>query len=252
MATVRDLLDLLEGIAPLETQEEWDNAGLLAGDPATGVTRVLVALDLTLEVVEEAERLGAQLIVTHHPILFRGRKNLREDDAEGKLLAALIRARLAMIAMHTNFDNAEGGVNSALCARLGIRESQPLESGMRIGEVDPMPLADFRRHVETRLGGAVRAYGAMDKIIRRVAVLGGAGGGYASIALAAGADAYVTGEFSYHAALDCAAAGMAALEAGHAATEWPAVHVLREGLQKAINAVQYNVETFESAHRPFL
>ena len=218
MATVQDILDLLEGIAPLETQEEWDNAGLLAGDPAAKVTRVLVALDLTLEVVEEAERLGAQLIVTHHPILFRGRKNLREDDAEGKLLAALIRARL------------------------GIRESQPLESGMRIGEIDPMPLADFRRHVETRLGGVVRAYGEMARIIRRVAVLGGAGGGYASIALAAGADAYVTGEFSYHAALDCAAAGMAALEAGHAATEWPAVHVLREGLQKAINAVQYNVE----------
>ena len=163
MATVRDILDLLEGIAPLETQEEWDNAGLLAGDPAAKVTRVLVALDLTLEVVEEAERLGAQLIVTHHPILFRGRKNLREDDAEGKLLAALIRARLAMIAMHTNFDNAEGGVNSALCERLGIRESQPLTSGMRIGEIDPMPLADFRRHVETRLGGVVRAYGGMDR-----------------------------------------------------------------------------------------
>ena len=232
MATVRDILDLLEGIAPPETQEEWDNAGLLAGDPAAKVTRVLVALDLTMEVVEEAERLGAQLIVTHHPILFRGRKNLREDDAEGRLLAALVRARLAMIAMHTNFDNAEGGVNSALCARLGIRESQPLESGMRIGEIDPMPLADFRRP------------GAFPR--------GGAGGGYASIALDAGADAYVTGEFSYHAALDCAAAGMAALEAGHAATEWPAVRVLREGLQKAINAVQYNVETFESAHRPFL
>ena len=120
--------------------------------PPPKVTRVLVALDLTLEVVEEAERLGAQLIVTHHPILFRGRKNLREDDAEGKLLAALIRARLAMIAMHTNFDNAEGGVNSALCERLGIRESQPLESGMRVGEIEPMPLADFRRHVETRAG----------------------------------------------------------------------------------------------------
>ena len=139
-----------------------------------------------MEVVEEAERLGAQLIVTHHPILFRGRKNLREDDAEGRLLAALIRARLAMVAMHTNFDNAEGGVNSALCERLGIRASQPLESGMRVGEIDPMPLGDFRRHVETRLGGAVRAYGAADKVIRRVAVLGGAGGGYASIALDGG------------------------------------------------------------------
>ena len=123
---------------------------------------------------------------------------------------------------------------------------------MRVGGIDPMPLADFRRHVEMALGGVVRSYGEPDKVIRRVAVLGGAGGGNASIALTAGADAYVTGEFPYHAALDCAAAGMAALEAGHAATEYPAVHALREGLQKAINAVQYNVETFESAHRPFL
>ena len=185
-----------------------------------------------MEVVEEAERLGAQLIVTHHPILFRGRKNLREDDAEGKLLAALIRARLAMIAMHTNFDNAEGGVNSALCERLGIRESQPLASGMRIGEIDPMPLADFRRHVETRLGGVVRAYGGVDKVIRRVAVLGGAGGGYASIALGRGADAYVTGEFSYHGAGLRGGGHGRALEADHAATEWPAVRVLREGLQR--------------------
>ena len=162
MATVQDILDLLEGIAPLEMQEEWDNAGLLAGDPAAKVTRVLVALDLTLEVVEEAERLGAQLIVTHHPILFRGRKNLREDDAEGRLLAALIRARLAMIAMHTNFDNAEGGVNSALCGRLGIRESQPLTSGMRIGEIDPMPLADFpppRGNAPGRRGARLRRDG---------------------------------------------------------------------------------------------
>lgn len=252
MATVRDILALLEGIAPLETQEEWDNAGLLAGDPEATVTRVLLALDLCAEVLEEAKRLGAELIVTHHPILFRGRKNLREDDPEGRLLAELVRARVALIAMHTNFDNAEGGVNQALCDRLGIRASVMLESGMRIGEIAPMPLADFRAHVERTLGGVVRAYGDADKEIRRVAVLGGAGGGYASIALAAGADAYVTGEIAYHAGLDCAAAGMAALEAGHAATEHPAVRVLREGLQNAINAVQYKVETFESAHRPFL
>ena len=252
MATVRDILEILEGIAPLETQEEWDNAGLLAGDPSWQVTRVLVALDLCAEVLEEAKELGAELIVTHHPILFGGRKNLREDDPEGRLLADLVRARVALIAMHTNFDNADGGVNRALCDRLGVRQSAALESGMRIGDFEPTTLADFRSHVETALGGAVRAYGKPGRAVRCVAVLGGAGGGYASIAQAAGADVYVTGEISYHAALNCAAAGMAVLEAGHAATEHPAVRVLREGLQKAINAVEYKVETFESAHRPFL
>lgn len=252
MATVRDILALLEGIAPLETQEEWDNAGLLAGDPQARVTRVLVALDLCAEVLAEAKALGAELIVTHHPILFRARRNLREDDPEGRLLAELIRARVALIAMHTNFDNAENGVNRALCERLGMRKSEPLESGMRVGEIEPMPLSAFREHVARSLGGAVRAYGSPDSVVRRVAVLGGAGGSYASIALGAGADAFVTGEISYHAALDCAAAGMCALEAGHAATEHPAVGALRSGLQNAINAVEYKVETFESAHKPFL
>ena len=252
MATVRDILALLEGIAPLETQEEWDNAGLLAGDPQARVTRVLVALDLCMEVLTEAQALGAEMIVTHHPILFRGRKNLREDDPEGRLLAELVRARVALVAMHTNFDNAENGVNRALCDRLDIQNSEALESGMRAGEIDPATLKEFQSRVESALGGAVRAYGDARRRIRRVAVLGGAGGGYAPIALSAGADAFGTGEISYHAALECVAAGMCVLEAGHAATEYPAVGALRRGLQNAINAVQYEVETFESAHRPFL
>lgn len=252
MASVGDLLSLLEGIAPLQTQEEWDNAGFLAGDPQAPVTRVLVALDLCREALDEATALGAQLIVTHHPILFRGRKNLREDDPEGRLLCDLVRARVALIAMHTNFDNAEGGVNSALCERLDIVHSQPLESGMRLGRIEPTTLCAFVGHVQQRLGGVVRAYGDPGRAIERVAVLGGAGGGYASIALAAGAQAYVTGEIAYHVGTQCASAGMCVLEAGHAATELPAVHALRRSLQNAIDAVQYKVETFESAYRPFL
>ena len=202
MATVRDILDLLEGIAPLETQEEWDNAGLLAGDPASEVTRVLVALDLTLEVVEEATRLARSSSSPINPILFRGRKNLREDDAEGKLLAALIRARLAMIAMHTNFDSAEGGVNSALCERLGIRESSLGERhAHRLDRPHapcrvPPPRGNEagRRSARLRRGGSGHP------------PRGGAGRRGRRLRLHrayCGADAYVTGEFSYHAALDC-------------------------------------------------
>ncbi len=251
MATVRDILALLEGIAPLESQEEWDNAGLLAGDMAAEVHTVLLALDLTMPVLEEAVRLGAELIVTHHPILFHARKNLREDDPEGRLLCELVRARMALIAMHTNFDSAEVGVNDALCRALDVRNVEALESGMRIGDVEET-LASLKARTEQALGGPVRAYGDPARGIRRLAVLGGAGGSYAPIALAAGADAYLSGEISYHAGLDSVAAGMCALEAGHAATEWPAIRLLREGLQNAIDVVEYKVRTIESAVRPFL
>jgi len=245
-------LKVLEGIAPLDRQEEWDNSGLLAGDPDAEVKTVLLALDLTRAVLGEAVREGAELIVTHHPILFHARRNLREDDPEGRLLADLVRARIALIAMHTNFDNAENGVNDALCELLAVRNIEPLEGGMRVGEVEPLPLSAFRVQVETALGGPVRMYGDPDRPIRRVAVLGGAGGSHASTALESGADAFVTGEISYHAALDCVANGMCALEAGHAATERPAMQLLDRGLQSAINVVQYNVRTIESAVLPFL
>ena len=104
--TASYIMLILEQIAPRELSESYDNVGLLAGHPAQTVERVLVALDLTEGVVREAEKAGAQMIVTHHPIFFRGRKNIREDDAEGAAVCSLIRAHLALAAAHTNFDNA--------------------------------------------------------------------------------------------------------------------------------------------------
>ena len=251
-ATVADVLGLVNGIAPFELSEAWDNTGLLAGDPAQTVTRVLCALDLNEAVLGEAQALGAELIVTHHPILFRGRKNLAALDPEGRLLAGLVRAGVAMIAAHTNYDAAEYGVNAALAERLGIRNAVSLESGMRIGDIDEMPLEALAAHVTDRLGGVVRRYGEKTRHVSRVAILGGSGGSYAQIARDAGADVFITGETGYHDALDSLAWGMCTLEAGHAATELPAVGALARGLQIAADAVQYNIEILESAIEPFL
>lgn len=239
--TVGQVLELVDGIAPFDLAEEWDNVGLLAGGPEARVDTVLCALDLREDIVEEAFREGAQLIVTHHPILFRGRKNLREDDAEGRVLCALVRAGIALIAAHTNYDNASPGVNDALAQVLGLSDVRALEDGMRMGTPGQNDFGSFCDFAERALGGPVRRYGLQNRTIRSVAVLGGAGADYALQAQYAGADVYLTGEINYHKALDAAYNGLCVIEAGHAATENPAISQLCRGLQNAADAVQYNI-----------
>lgn len=251
-ATVAQILECLNEMAPFAAAEEWDNAGLLAGRPDAPVECILCALDLSEAVVAEAISNGAKLIVTHHPILFRGRKNLREDDPEGRLLCALIRAEVALIAMHTNYDNARPGVNDALAEALELKNVVALESGMRMGTTDARTLGAFARRAQARLMGPVRRYGGDETPIRRVAVLGGAGEDFVEVARLAGADAYLTGEMAYHKALDAVAGGICVLEAGHAATERPGILQLCRGLQIALDALQYKVRVLNSGVELFL
>lgn len=240
---------ILEGLfaqMSRELAEDYDNVGLLAGSRMSEVSTALCALDLNSRVIDEAVEGNAQLIVTHHPILFRGRKNLCEDDPEGALLAKLVRARLALIVMHTNFDSAQDGVNDALASRLGLKNVQTLESGMRMGEIEVTGLAELAVHIENTLGGVVRRYGEAGRRVHRVAVMGGSGGSYAHIALDAGADVFVTGETGYHNALDMYDRGLSVLEAGHAATELPAVGLLAEKLRGLGLGLDVNVSAVET------
>ena len=248
---VSRIMQLLDEIAPFELAEEWDNVGLLAGNPDSEVDTVLCALDLNRDVLDEAVRCGVQLIVTHHPILFRGRKNLAETDAEGKLLCALVRSGIAMIAMHTNYDNADPGVNDALARTLGLRDVQALENGMRLGVPAQDALKRFAENARQALGGPVRVYGDGERKLRTVAVLGGAGEDFIPQAIEAGADAFLTGEAAYHKALAAVDEGMCVLEAGHAATERPAIAALAGSLQIKADALEYTVRVLESEVRSF-
>lgn len=250
--TVGQILDLLNGIAPLELAEEWDNVGLLAGRFDASVERVLCALDLSMHVIEEAARLNAQLIVTHHPILFRGRRNLREDDAEGRMLCALVRSNISLIAMHTNYDNACPGVNDALANVLDLKDVHALDNGMRVGLTDKGDLRTFTAFAWQRLGGVIRLYGDPETPVRRVAVLGGAGEDFVTQAMTAEADVYVTGEMAYHKGTDAAENGLCVLEAGHAATERPGILALSAALQKASDDVQYKIRVFDSQAELYL
>ena len=239
MAKAGLILERLFETMPAERAEDYDNVGLLSGSRAREVHTVLCALDLTLPVLREAADLGAELIVTHHPILFRGRKNLCEEDPEGRLLAELIRGNFCLMAMHTNFDSADVGVNDALARALRLENVQPLSSGMRMGHLPPCDGAFLAQEVEKALGGVVRRYGCGP--CERVAVMGGSGGDYGNLAREAGADTFITGEIGYHKALELCQAGITVLEAGHAATELPAVSLLAQKLKDMDLSLQVHV-----------
>ena len=162
-----------------------------------------------------------------------------------------MRSGIGLIAAHTNFDNAVPGVNDALAAVLGLQDVQAHENGMRIGTTDISTLGEFRRHAEKALGGPVRCYGEDGRGIARVALLGGAGGDFAPQARQLGAEVYLTGEIAHHKAWDAYQEGMCVLEAGHAATELPAISMLADALQIGPDGVKWNVRVHISEAEMF-
>ena len=179
--TVSDIERLIGEIAPFELAEEWDNVGLLFGRRNAEVTRVVVALDLTQAAVDKAKALGAQMIVTHHPIMFGAVKRVTDETREGRLMLDMGQAGISHAAAHTNLDAAQGGVNDALCGALGVINTRVIgnEGIARIGALsESTTLRGFAAHVQERLGGRVRIAGAPDVAVARVAVMGGSGNVY--------------------------------------------------------------------------
>ena len=229
MPTLADVIAVLERAYPPELAESWDAVGLVCGDPAEPVTKVLVCVDPVDATVDEALDKGAQLIVAHHPLLLRGVHGVPASTPKGSLVHRLVRAGAALLCMHTNADNAVPGVSDALASALGLRVTGPLvpDTGTgRIGEVDPEPFAEFVERVAVALpgtAGGVRAAGEPGRTIERVAVCGGAGDSYLDAAKAAGVDAYVTADLRHHPASEhLAVPGAPALvDVAHWASEWP-------------------------------
>ena len=249
--TVKDIVDLVGRVAPYELAEPWDNVGLLLGREQAKVTRVLTALDLTDGVVAEAKALGAELIVTHHPVMMDARKRLTDADREGRLLLSLAENGIAHIAAHTNFDSAQGGVNDTLMALMGAKNVQG-EGCVRVGELEEgTTFALLCERAQKKLHAAVRAYGAPDKKVARLGCCSGAGGSFFEEAKALGADCFITGEIKHHIALEAMDRGVCVIEAGHFETENPACEVMRNALQNACDELEYNVTVFCSKGNPF-
>ena len=249
--TVKDVVSMVGQIAPYELAEEWDNVGLLVGRAKGEVTRVLVALDLTQAVIDEAKALGAQLIVTHHPVMFAPRKRLTDEDYEGSLLFSLAENGMALIAAHTNLDAAPGGVNDTLMTLMGAKNVTG-EGCIRVGDLaEGTTLSMLCARAASKLHAAVRMYGAEDTPVHKLGCCSGAGSSEMGEAIALGADCFITGEVKHHHALEASAAGVCMIEAGHYETENPVCEVLANALQNAADAVQYNVTFFCSKVNPF-
>ena len=250
MATVHEIYDAMQKLAPLELAEHWDNPGLLV-DCGGEVHRVLAALDVTPETLEEAARKGCELIVTHHPVIFQPLKALSPAD----LPFRLVQRGISAICMHTNFDAAEGGVNEVLAGILGMKHWESFANGCgRVGEIEPVPVWQLARQARDALEFKVNPplkttpavpvkYSDTGKPVRRLAVISGAGGGCWQDALAVGADCLLTGEADHHDALDAKRLGLSIVALSHYATEFPALASVAARLREAFPEVEVLLST---------
>ena len=222
--TVREYYRCLCEKIPSGLSLEWDNDGLMCcPEPDREVRRVLVALDITEEVVDAAIRGGFDLIVSHHPLVFRGVKSLTDRDGTGRKLLRLVKSGISAMSFHTRLDAVAGGVNDVLAELLGLSDVTPFgDEGIgRIGTVEKTDPETFARGVKTALSAPEVKLSVGRESVLRVAVLGGSGKEDVFAAMAAGADTYVTGELAYHQLVDAPEMGINLIEAGHFYTEYP-------------------------------
>ncbi|MBQ2929306.1 MAG: Nif3-like dinuclear metal center hexameric protein [Clostridia bacterium] len=251
MLTVQQVYDFINERAPFETQVAYDNSGLLVGHPNNEVTGIHFALDVTNKVIDEAISHGANLIVTHHPMMFSPIKRLVETDYQARLLCRLIREGISLISAHTNLDQAAGGVNDVLAQRIGLTDIQG-EGFVRVGTLpSPMTAGELAASISAALGDVVRVMGDASAQVEMVGMCSGSGADEWPAAAAMGAQAFLTGEAKHHIALEAADRGVVLLEAGHHATEEPGIFALAKALQMSELSVQYNVRVSLSSAKAY-
>lgn len=243
MRTLEEIFQFLCTLAPLELQMDFDNSGLLIGRREAPIQKVLLALDITDEVIDEAISQGAQLVVSHHPIIFHKLAAVTDMDNDDTILR-MAEHHIAAICMHTNLDIAEGGVNDVLIQLLGASDDEALDK-YGCGRVGSLPctqtLNSFLEQCRIRLHTNGLRYYDSGKEVSRIAVLGGAGGDALYDAAKKGCDTFVTADVKYHQFLDAARLGINLIDADHFCTENPVIPILAEKLADKFPDVRFKI-----------
>ena len=218
---INDIIERLEKEFPTELAYEWDNVGLLVGDRDREVTTVVTCLDVTEDVIEFAKNAEAELIISHHPVIFSPINRINGDTKNGKLLMDAIENKIAIYSAHTNCDKAENGINTRLAEMFNLKDVEPLqEDGLgRIGTLEPsVEFCELAKSVEDKLSVKIRFCGDTKTTVKKVAICSGAGGDVIPSAIEKGADVLVTGDTKYHQMLD-SKDDINIIDAGHFGTE---------------------------------
>jgi dinuclear metal center YbgI/SA1388 family protein len=260
--SVADVVGFLKELAPLDLAESWDNVGLLWGSKSERVTRVLTCLTLSQDVAEEAADRGAQLIVSHHPILFRAVQRLTDETIQGRMLLGLAQQGIAVYSAHTAYDSTRVGINQQLAETLGLQaisplrpisagqsgpSSAPIGSGRFGALAPPRSLGELIEHIKSRLGVAHLDFvGSRDKKIERLAIACGAAAEFMDDAIEHNCQALLTGEARFHACLEARERGVALILIGHFASERPAMSRLAEQIRGRFPTLEVWASTAES------
>ena len=227
---VKEIYEYIDSFAPFDNQCDWDNSGLIVGDYNDDVTKIGFSLDADNSVIKEAAENGCDLIITHHPVIFKPLKRINQNDP----VTALVKKNIDIICAHTNLDKSDEGVNCILAETLGLKNIRRFESYTEadmcfIGDIEETEAKNFAATVSEKLNATLEFTNAV-KYIKTVAVCGGAGGEFI-YELAGKADAFVSGEIKYHEFLDSERLGISAIKAGHYETENPVVPYLLERIK---------------------
>lgn len=251
---IKDIIAGLDQEAPFSLAEDWDNVGLLVGNPEQEIRSVLIGLDPTTTLVDEAISRGADTILTHHPVIFRPLPNINTASPEGRILEKALTHRISIISCHTNLDNAAEGVSDILATTLGLNALTPLlpaagssEPGIGLGRVgiyvEPLEIADFiTRALEVLDLPVLQAAGPLPEMVKKVAVCGGSGSDFAEAAYRSGADIYLTAEVKHNIARWAEERDFCIIDGSHYGTEQPAVRLLAQKLERLAAANSWNIE----------
>ncbi len=257
VCTIGEIARIMEQWAPREIAEQGDNGGLLAGHSDRSVESVLISLDVTTDVICHAAQVGAQLVISHHPLIYRPISAVIDSSVTGRLAMLAIEKGVALYATHTNLDRAAGGVNDTLCAALGLQSVVQAQEGS-IGRIACLPavtrLDAAAMQARFALGAPVaRVTGSGEKLVQQVYVVSGAGRHDITNALNAEVDCMLTGEIGYHDGLDALESGLAVIELGHYHTERPVLQQIEKHLQSQFQRLQYKVRTevYQESTCPF-